>query len=140
MIEVLTESLEGFVTFCVNFYSKKSNARRQDVDDALRAVQIALNETQIYYALRDRGEARSDEKELQLSRYWSAASIPLRHVDPGFAQMCEHKSLYWLNPDNWSDRKVRRYKIRLSTVTKRVRALRGVGIKRFSVAKPKKAR
>lgn len=140
MIEILTESLESFVEFCINFYNKKSNAKRQDVEDALRAVQIALNETQIYYALRDRGMPRNDEKEVQLSRYWSAASIPLRHIDFDFAERCEHKSLYWLNPDDWSDRKIGRYKIRLSSVAKKVRALRGVGIKKFSAATPKKSK
>jgi hypothetical protein len=140
MIELLAGSLEKFVEFCVKFSNKKVNAKRQDVDDALRAVQIALNETQIYYALRDRGMPRNDEKEVRLSRYWSAASIPLRHIDPDFAERCEHKSLYWLNPDDWSDTKVGQYKIRLISVAKSVRALRGIGIKKFSVAKPKRTK
>lgn len=121
MIEYMMEALERFV----GLYREKKKENRQLTDDALRAVQFALNETEIYYARLDRGSLRNEETELQLSRYWSAASIPFRHVDTGFADVCEHKSRYWLNPENWDEKKVARYKIRLSNVARRVRVIRG---------------
>ncbi len=124
MIEYLLDKLDRFV----ELYREKKKEERELADDALRAVLIALNETKIYYARRDRGAVRSEETEMQLSRYWSAASIPLRHIDPNFARVCEHKSRFWLNPDDWDEAKLAKHSIRLSTVSKRVKSLRRVGV------------
>lgn len=135
MIEYVIGRLERLV----ELYREKKKEERQLADDALRAVQLALNETEIYYARLDRGSPRNEETELQLSRYWSAASIPIRHVDVEFADVCEHKSRYWLNPDSWDQKKVARYKIRLTSVTKKVRKLRRVPMVRFSLAKKRNA-
>jgi hypothetical protein len=80
MIEYLLDKLDRFV----QLYHEKKKEDRQLADDALRAMVFALNETEIYYARRERGMPRSEDSEMQLSRYWSAASIPLRHIDPIF--------------------------------------------------------
>jgi hypothetical protein len=118
---MLAELINGFL----DRYEEAKKDRRQLADDALRAVSHALNETEIYYARRERGAPRSEETELQLARYWSAAAIPLRHIDLGFSEACEHKSRYWLNPDAWDEKMLARHKIQLTQVTKRVRELRG---------------
>jgi hypothetical protein len=101
-------------------------------------VQIALNETEIYYTRLDRGLPKCEDTEMQLSRYWSAASIPIRQIDVEFADVCEHKSRYWLNPDSWDQRKIARYKIQLTSVASKVRQLRRVPAVRFSVTRTKK--
>jgi hypothetical protein len=133
MIEYFLDKLDRFV----QLYCEKKKEDRQLADDALRAVVLALNETEIYYARRERGMPRSEDSEMQLSRYWSAASIPLRHIDPIFSQTCDHKSRYWLNPDDWDDKKIVKYKIRLSTVSKKIRELRGIGVAKNLAAKRK---
>lgn len=124
MIEYVLDKLEEFV----RGRGEMKNQRRQIADDALRAVGIALNETEIYYARLQRGAARSEETELQLSRYWAAASVPLRHVDLNLADTCEHKSRYWLDPTTWDEAKIKKFKIRLTSVARKVRQLRRVHI------------
>jgi D-serine dehydratase len=67
--------------------------------------------------------------EAQLSKYWSAAAIPLRHIDEELAMICEYKSDFWTNPDNWSEEEVKRIGIKLEDVTD---AYRRLAMPRFS--------
>jgi hypothetical protein len=98
--------------------------QRRDVEDnALRAVSHSLNETYLYYGRLERGAPRDHEAEAQLSRLWSAAAIPLRHLDAELAARCEYKAEYWLNPEGWSEQRVREIGIRLDDVRHRYRRL-----------------
>ena len=109
---------------------------RELADNALRAISHALNETYLYYRDIERGKERNPEVEAQLSRYWSAAAIPIRHIDRGLAQTCERKSEYWLNPDTWDEAKVTETGIGLDDVRKKYRALLGP----VSVSRPMSSR
>ncbi len=93
-----------------------SKDNREMRDNALRAISHALNETYIYYRGLDRGQERNLEIEDQLSRYWAAVSIPIRHLDHELAMICEHKSEYWLNPEQWSAEQVSEFGIELEKV------------------------
>lgn len=97
--------------------------RRELHDNALRAVSHALTETYLYYRRIDRDEARDLDVEAQLSKYWSAAAIPLRHLDADLAGLCEHKFEYWLNPEKWSPARVRQVGIGLDEMRHRYRRL-----------------
>jgi len=97
--------------------------RRELKDNALRAISHALTETYLYYRRMELGKGRDNDIEAQLSKYWSAAAIPIRHIDPNLAQLCEHKSDYWVNPDRWDQKKVKKIGIGLEQVRKRYRAL-----------------
>lgn len=98
---------------------KKTN--RELSDNALRSVSTALNETLFYYKSLDRGSPRNLETEAQLVKYWSAAAIPMRHIDSQFAEICEYKSDYWLNPESWSPEKVKEFQIGLYDVRSKYR-------------------
>jgi hypothetical protein len=102
---------------------KLSSAKRELKDNALRSISHALNETYLYYSSLEKGEERDREIEKQLSRYWAAAAIPLRHIDQELASACEHKSEYWVNPDSWNQAKVDRLGIGLKKVRNQYRAL-----------------
>ncbi|HEX5055803.1 MAG TPA: hypothetical protein VFX02_04825 [Gammaproteobacteria bacterium] len=78
------------------FYQK--DLYRPYFNKLLRALSIAINETCLYYA----GGEKDREREELIAKYWSAAAIPVRHIDSELASMCEHKARYWINPDNWS--------------------------------------
>ena len=93
-----------------------SRDNREMRDNALRAVSHALNETYIYYHGLERGKERNSEIEEQLSRYWAAAAIPIRHIDRELAMICEHKSEYWINPEHWTPEDVKRAGIELGKV------------------------
>lgn len=91
--------------------------KRELKDNALRAVSTALQETKIYYRGLDEGKPRNADTENQLSKYWAAAAIPLRHFDVELAVACDEKSNYWLSPGEYSAEDVRRLGIRLSDVS-----------------------
>jgi hypothetical protein len=97
--------------------------KRELADVALRAVSSALNETSLYSEEIARGGSRSHEREAQLVHLWSAAAIPVRHVDDQLASVCQHKSEYWLNPDTWNARGAKGVNIELKSVRKKYRAL-----------------
>lgn len=97
--------------------------KRELKDNALRAVTTALLETKIYYRSMELGASRNIETEDQLVKYWGAAAIPLRHIDQELAVICENKSEYWLNPENWSDEEVKEFGIQLQNVTSAYRQL-----------------
>jgi hypothetical protein len=56
------------------------------------------------------------DTEAQLVRYWSAAAIPLRHIDEELAAICDQKADYWLNPEQWSEEDVVKFGIKLDDV------------------------
>lgn len=112
MIEMLATRL----TALLGPLRAMSRDNREMRDNALRSISHALNETYIYYRGLNRGKERDIEIEDQLSRYWAAAAIPIRHLDDELAMICEHKSEYWLNPEQWSAEQVSGFGIELEKV------------------------
>lgn len=100
-----------------------SKERREVKDAGLRAVSEAVNETYLYHQRVSRGQARDFDAEALLSRAWAAAAIAIRHVDSAFADLCEMKSEYWINPENWSRERIVESDIRLVDVRDRYRKL-----------------
>jgi hypothetical protein len=58
-----------------------------------------------------------------LSKYWSAAAIPLRHFDDNLSQICEHKSEYWVNPEHYNDEDIQELGIGLNDVRQAYRRM-----------------
>ena len=112
----MLEMIAGKLTALLGPIRAMSKDNREIRDNALRAVSHALNETRIYYSGLERGKERNYDIEDQLSRYWAAAAIPIRHLDGELAMICEQKSEYWLNPDQWSPNDVKRAGIQLEKV------------------------
>jgi hypothetical protein len=115
----IIKSLFGLVPSLLSL----SKDRRELRDAALRAVLVALDETYLYYRDLGRGRPRDLDREVQLVRYWSAAAIPMRHVDPDLAQRCDQKAEYWLNPDNYTPDHVKELDIGLESVRNAYRTL-----------------
>jgi hypothetical protein len=97
--------------------------QRELADSALRAISEALEATFLYYREVESGGERNLGTEAELSKCWSAAAIPIRHVDRNLAMICESKSEYWLNPDSWADSEIVENGIRLEDVRERYRSL-----------------
>ena len=97
--------------------------RRELRDNALRAILVALDETYLYYRDLERGKGRDEDREALLVRYWSAAAIPMRHVDRRLAQSCDLKAEYWLNPEKYNGEDVRELGIGLESVRNAYRTL-----------------
>ena len=119
MIEVILNKLMELL----GSLNELGRDRRDLKDRALRAVSIALIETQKYYADLERGSGREPEVEAQIAKYWSAAAIPLRHFDSDLAITCEVKGEYWINPENWNGNEKMRARIQLDKVADAYRQL-----------------
>ena len=119
MLQWVVEKLIGLLDPLIQI--KKD--RRELADSALNAISQALNETLLYYRDIEAGHAIDDQREAQLVRLWSAAAIPLRHIDPELADICEYKSEYWVNPRSWDNQQVERLGIGLENVRDRYRAM-----------------
>lgn len=120
MIEWVVERLLDLIEPVANL----SKDRRELRDNALRSISHALNETYLYYRdIETKGKARNMDTEAQLSRYWAAAAVPMRHLDAQLAEVCEYKSQYWVNPETWNPGKVRELGIGLHEVRGRYQAL-----------------
>jgi hypothetical protein len=72
-------------------------------DEALSAIYAALNETKSYIERRRIDGSRDRSREFRIARLWHDASIPLRHFDPEFAELCYDKGNYWMQPEVWTD-------------------------------------
>ncbi len=99
-----------------------SKDKREVADNALRSISHALTETCLYVNRYLKKGKRDEEIEAQLSRYWSAAAIPIRHLDRELSEICEYKSEYWLNPMDWDEKKTNGLAIDLESVRERYRA------------------
>ncbi len=119
---MLTEIIEGVVKL-LGPIATLSKDRRELKDSALRSISTALNETYLYYRDIDRVNQRNLDREAQLSRYWSAASIPLRHFDEELAGICESKSEYWINPENYTEEDINRFGIELGEIRQAYRRM-----------------
>jgi len=95
---------------------------RELADKALSTVSHALNETCLYYRDVASGSVTDKERESLLVRAWAAAAIPLRHIDTELADICQHKSEYWLNPESWDQDRIKQLGIGLDEVREQYRA------------------
>ncbi len=77
---MITEVIDGLVKL-LGPVATLSKDRRELKDSALRAISTALDETYLYYRDLGNGSPRNMEREAQLSKYWSAAAIPMRHFN-----------------------------------------------------------
>jgi hypothetical protein len=124
--------IEKFIDLLPAF--EKLSAQQRDMkDNALRSISHALNETYLYYRDIEKGVLRNQDIEAQLSRYWAAAAIPLRHIDGELAAICDNKSEYWINPDTWNQDKIDNLGINLEKVRNEYRLL--LQPKKFSTKK-----
>jgi hypothetical protein len=97
--------------------------RDEKMDLALFALSAALNETQAYNSILESGGSRDHDHEHRIAVLWHNASIALRYVDRQFADRCFLKRSYWMNPDVWDDRRVKRNGITLRRMTDYTRKL-----------------
>lgn len=98
--------------------------RQERADAAVKAVLLALNETQAYVADWRTGQ-RSRERELILVRLWTDAAVVIRRKDRDFAQQLQMKAEYWTDPEKWTRADVKRAGIHIKSVAGRARALLG---------------
>ena len=97
--------------------------RTEKVEDALRALYVALTETRIYISERESGKRRNRKREYQLAELWQTASIPLRTIDKEFADRCFAKGNYWMDPKAWDKNRIDETGIAIDSVLEATREL-----------------
>jgi hypothetical protein len=103
---------------------REGKKRRNDrIDQALYALYTALNETKAYIERLESGKRRDRKTEWAIARLWHDASIPLRNIDPDLAERCFIKGSFWMEPETWTDKKIKRKRIKLDQVLKSTRKL-----------------
>ena len=118
MIQWVVERLVGLL----GPISRLQAEKREIADAALTAISHALDETRLYYRDIESGQPSDQEREAQLVRAWSAAAIPMRHIDRELASACQHKSDFWLNPESWEPDRIEKIGISLDDVSRRYKA------------------
>lgn len=106
---MIKEILEG-LSKILGPIATLSKDRRELKDSALRAISNAL------YRDLGNGSERSLDREALLAKYWSAAAIHMRHFDQRLASICDHKSEYWINPNNYNSDDIKELGISLDNV------------------------
>jgi hypothetical protein len=119
---MIKEILDG-LTKILGPIATLSKDRRELKDSALRAISNALDETFLYYRDLDKGSPKNLEREALLAKYWSAAAIPMRHFDQDLSNICDHKSEYWVNPDNYDTEDIQKLGIGLDDVRQAYRKM-----------------
>ncbi|WP_411030742.1 hypothetical protein [Spongiimicrobium sp. 3-5] len=112
---MLTEIINGLIKL-LGPIATLSKDKRELKDSALRAISNALDETFLYYRDINNGKARNLEREALLVKYWSAASIPIRHLDEELSIICNQKAEYWLNPEEYNREDIAELGIGLDSV------------------------
>jgi ATP-dependent protease HslVU (ClpYQ) peptidase subunit len=119
----------------LEFSNTNDRHRDEEYEEALGALYTALNETRIYIGSLERhrlaanrgivqaGSGRNLETEAKLSRLWTAASVKLRRFNHDLAVRSMMKGDYWANPEEWTDRDIRRARIQIDSVFREARRL-----------------
>jgi hypothetical protein len=103
-------------------------AKQQErADAAVKAVLLAVNETQAYITDWSAGK-RVRERELLLVRLWTDAAVAIRRKYPDFAQRLQIKAQYWTDPERWTAADVERAGIEIEKVAGQARAFLGGGL------------
>jgi hypothetical protein len=102
-------------------------AQRDRADDAVKAVLLAVNETQAYLIDRKNG-SQSREREVALARLWTEAAVAIRRSDADFAQLLQMKAEFWTNPRAWPEQTLKELAIHIDAVAGRARSLLGGAI------------
>jgi len=129
----LFAALPEFRNWFTFLYNERKEGQKVDAreEEAVAALYLALNETQIYIGSMQRKEAESHgvirdyEVEAKLSRLWTDASLKTRRYDPDMSERLRKKGEYWANPDMWTADDVKRARIQITQVLDSARGLIG---------------
>ena len=89
------------------------------MDEALKSIQLALNETKKYIELSETNR----KKEYKLSALWDDASTKVRHASGELAEVLKDKSKYWQDDLNWTEEEILDKKIDFDSIDKIIKKL-----------------
>lgn len=102
---------------------KERHFKDNQMDEALLAINNALVESKKYIEIFKRKDNVDREKEYELARLWSEASVKARHASKELAKRLNDKSKYWSETIKWSREEVISKKIDFYSIEKQIRKL-----------------
>ena len=95
----------------------------QAMQQAIRAVWSAIDNTRMYIRMIDAGQVDASEPNPELVALWSEASLQIAAFDPGLANRLRSKAEYWSDPRRWDDQRIAEASIGIDAVADDARAL-----------------
>ena len=93
------------------------------MEQAVRALQGAAIQTNLYEAALRKGDSRDAVREGTLAGLWSAAAGSFYRLNPDLAERLQLKAEYWTDPDAWSPKQIMGARISLQQITELTRQL-----------------
>ena len=112
------KALHSWVTTASVFGKEK----RELVERALKAINIAANQTTIYLVAVQKGSKQNVNEESRLSSLWVEAGASLHSLNPDLSARCITKSEFWANPEQWSKKEISDARINLDTIRRDAKA------------------
>jgi hypothetical protein len=116
-IESINNSVKGWV----ELYLGRKDTKAQDESDALKALMTALCKTSEYMReVTESPDAKSYERDAQLSEIWRTASIKVRPYKAELSERCFFKGLYWTNNNRFTEEELVKRKLKLIDIEKEI--------------------
>ena len=91
------------------------------MEQAVRALQQAAIQTNLYEAALRKGNSRDGNREGTLAGLWGAAASDFYRLDPELAERLQLKAEYWTDPDAWTSEQIMSARISLQQITELTR-------------------
>ena len=113
----------SFLTVLTEWLRTQVVIRGDRKETAIKALQTAALQTNVYDAMLSRGEARNSAREIELVSLWSSAATCFYRLDPDLAERLQLKAEYWTDPESWTPEQVHSARISLQQITQLTRQL-----------------
>ena len=115
------ESINNAAKSWVELFLGRKDAKTKDESDALKALMTALYKTSEYMReVTESPDAKSYERDAQLSEIWQTASIKVRPYKAELSERCFFKGLYWANNNRFTEEELVKRKLKLIDIEKEI--------------------
>jgi hypothetical protein len=112
-----------FLSGIAQWLKDQASVRGKRMEDAVRALQTAAIQTNLYEVARRKRDTRDTGREADLASLWSAAATAFYRLDADLAERLQLKAEYWTDPEAWTSEQVRSARIGLQQITELTRQL-----------------
>ena len=119
----MSEMWTQFVPVLLQWLKEQMSAKGHRQEAAIRALQTAVLETNLYETALGRGDQRNLERQRELMGLWGAAAASFYRFDPDLTERLQLKAEYRTDPESWTRENLRGARISLQEITELTRQL-----------------
>ena len=112
-----------FLGVIVQWLQGRTGRAEARLEAAVRALQTAALQTNLYEASFRAGKLRDTTREGELVGLWGSAAGSFFCVDPDLAERLQLKAEYWTEPDAWTPEQIHDARVSLQQITELTRQL-----------------